>query len=425
MIKLLDKPLKAFAIYAFLVLLGSIPVYFLMIDWIWIHEVNEHNRIVAETTKKRITSLHLSDRQVAESMQLWNNLQPEVKFERAAAVRKDSTYNVYRKDIYIPAKGYDRFHGLVTYFEINRQAYSITIESNIEESYETIAAITAITVLFFIILLIGFIKLNKRISAKLWRPFYLTLDKIREFDLNSLQGLSFDPTGIAEFDEMNNSINKLIESNVVVYRQQKEFIENASHELQTPLAIVQSKLDILFQTAAINDEQSELIEKIQNALSRVSRINKNLLLLAKIENQQFQDREKIDMRESLEEMLDLLSDFKGDKSIVLNIHSELQLEANKMLLEILLTNLLMNAIRHAETGAQITVTLEADELKVANTGTLALDTGKLFKRFSSVSKQTPGSGLGLSIVREICNRYQWTIGYVYADNSHIFVVKFR
>jgi signal transduction histidine kinase len=425
MIKLLDKPLKAFAIYAFLVLLGSIPVYFLMIDWIWIHEVNEHNRIVAQTTKKRITALHLSDREVAESMQLWNNLQPELKFERAAALQKDSTYNVYRRNIYIPAKGYDRFHGLVTYFEINGQAYRITIESNIEESYETIAAITAITVLFFIILLVGFIKLNKRISAKLWRPFYLTLDKIREFDLNSLQGLSFDPTGIAEFDEMNTSVNKLIESNVVVYRQQKEFIENASHELQTPLAIVQSKLDILFQTAAINDEQSELIEKIQNALSRVSRINKNLLLLAKIENQQFQDREKINMRESLEEILDLLSDFKGDKSIVLNVHAELQLEANKMLLEILLTNLLMNAIRHAEPRAQITVTLEADELKVANTGTLALDSGKLFKRFSSVSKQTPGSGLGLSIVREICNRYLWTIGYVYADNCHIFVVKFR
>lgn len=423
-INLLDKPLKAFTRYAFIVLLCSIPVYFLIIDWIWIHEVNEHNVIVAESTKSNLKSLKLNNEQLESSIRLWNSLQPETRLERVDKWKPDSTYSVYRKNNYIAQKGYDRFHGLITCFEMDGRVYSLTIESNIEESYETIAAITAITVVFFIILLTGFIRLNKKISAKLWMPFYETLEKIKRFDLNRQKTIAFEPAGIAEFDEMNTSINKLIESNVTVYRQQKEFIENAAHELQTPLAIVQSKLDLLFQNAEITDKQSHIIEEIQNSISRVSRINKNLLLLAKIENQQFLDQETIDLSMVLNELLVLLSDFKGSRAIGLVIEKEMKLEGNKMLVEIMLTNLLMNAIRHTTPNAEIDIKLSDNMLLVANTGTVTLNPEKLFKRFSSASSQTPGSGLGLSIVKEICTRYGWDIQYQFSDHKHIFSVMF-
>nr|WP_121274199.1 HAMP domain-containing sensor histidine kinase [Pedobacter schmidteae] len=425
MIKLLDKPLKAFIIYAFVVLSCSIPVYFLMIDWIWIREVNEHNRIVAESTKQNLNSLKLNDKQLAQSIHLWNKLQPETTLEPTTSIKPDSTYNVYRKNKYIPSKGYDRFNGLVTYFKINNVAYRLTIETNIEESYETIAAITAITVGFFIILLVGFIKLNKRISARLWQPFYVTLEKIKAFDLNKQQKISFEPNGIIEFDEMNASISKLVESNIAAYRHQKEFVENAAHELQTPLAVVQSKLDILFQNHGITSEQAILIEKIQNALSRVSRINKNLLLLAKIENQQFPEKESIEIGTVLREIHFLLSDFQENVSLHLETTNEVWIEGNKILVETLLTNLLMNAIRHSTHPAEIHINLKNNCLSVINPGTIALNAEKLFKRFSTASKLTPGSGLGLSIVKEICVRYHWDISYNFTDNHHIFSVKFR
>lgn len=425
MIKLLDKPLKAFIIYAFVVLSCSIPVYFLMIDWIWIREVNEHNRIVAESTKQNLNSLKLNDKQLAQSIHLWNKLQPETTLEPTTSIKPDSTYNVYRKNKYIPSKGYDRFNGLVTYFKINNAAYRLTIETNIEESYETIAAITAITVGFFIILLVGFIKLNKRISARLWQPFYVTLEKIKAFDLNKQQKISFEPNGIIEFDEMNVSINKLVESNIAAYRHQKEFVENAAHELQTPLAIVQSKLDILFQNHGITSEQAILIEKIQNALSRVSRINKNLLLLAKIENQQFLEKESIEIGTVLREIHFLLSDFQENVNLHLEATNEVWVEGNKILVETLLTNLLMNAIRHSTHPAEIHINLKNNCLNVKNPGAIALNAEKLFKRFSTASKLTPGSGLGLSIVKEICIRYHWDIGYDFTDDHHVFSVKFR
>lgn len=423
-IKLLDKPLKAFASYALIVLACSIPVYFLMIDWIWIHEINEHNLIVSESTKKNIQKLNFNDEQLNEATKLWNSLQPEAKLQQVESWKPDSTYNVYRKNQYMPDKGYDRYHGLVSYFPLNGKMYSLTVETNIEESYETIAAITAITVLFFIVLLVGFIKLNKRISAKLWKPFYQTLEKIKSFDLNQQHTIPFEKTDINEFEVMNTSINKLIESNVSVFRQQKEFTENASHELQTPLAVVQGKLDLLIQTDGITIEQATIIEEANNALSRISRINKNLLLLAKIENQQFLTKEQINIAEPLREILELLSDMLEDKSLLIDLESECFVEGNRMLIEIMLTNLLINSIRHTGSKAKINIILKKDQLVISNTGTSTLKTEKLFKRFNSATIQAPGSGLGLSIVNEICKRYKWDINYSYIENLHTFTVKF-
>lgn len=422
--KLLDKPLKAFASYALIVLACSIPVYFLIIDKIWVHEINEHNLIVAESTKKNLLKLNLNDEQLAEAVKLWNSLQPETKLQPAEKLKPDSTYNVYRENTYMPDKGYDRYHGLVTYFDISGKPYSLTVETNIEESYETIAAITAITVLFFIVLLVGFIKLNKRISAKLWMPFYQTLEKIKAFDLNQQEAIPFEKSDINEFEVMNTSINKLIESNVAVFRQQKEFTENASHELQTPLAVVQGKLDLLIQTDGITDKQSTIIEETNNALSRISRINKNLLLLAKIENQQFLEKERLNIAEPLKEILELLSDMLEDKSLQIDLHRECFVEGNRILIEIMLTNLLVNCIRHTALEAQINIELKEDRLIISNTGSSTLKTEKLFKRFSAAAIQTPGSGLGLSIVKEICKRYNWDIQYDYVNNLHTFTVKF-
>jgi signal transduction histidine kinase len=424
MIKLLDKPLKAFTTYAFIVLLCSIPAYFLIIDLIWIHEIDKHNKIVAAITKKNIAALKMNDADVHSAIETWNRLQPEAKIQRVSKVLADSAYNVYRKSSHSRYGGYDRFEGLVSFFYVNGKPYSLTVESNVEESYETIVAITGVTVLFFIILLVGFIKLNKRISKKLWRPFYQTLGQIKAFDLSSQTGAEFESSKIAEFEELNTSIARLLESNIAVFRQQKEFTENASHELQTPLAIVQSKLDLLLQDEEITSAQSQVIEQANYALSRVSRINKNLLLLAKIENQQFLEKQQINMSQTLQDILDLLAGLLGERTLDSSMSPDCIVEGNPMLVEIMLTNLLMNTLRHAEKDARITLVLTPSELLISNPGHHPLDESKLFRRFSAASSQTPGSGLGLSIIKEICNRYGWTVGYRFSEQQHVFSVGF-
>jgi len=184
-------------------------------------------------------------------------------------------------------------------YELDEHNIVLTPEAGREDTFLIIGAITLLTVFFFALLLGGFVWLNRKISRGLWQPFYNTLKKIKEFDLSSLKQVEFDTSKIIEFEELNNSIGKLLDRNVAVFRQQKEFTENASHELQTPLAIVQSKLDLLLQDEGISSGQSQIIEQANNALSRVSRINKNLLLLAKIENQQFLEKQLIDVAKAL------------------------------------------------------------------------------------------------------------------------------
>jgi len=425
MIKLLDKPLKAFTTYAMVVLLCSIPVYFIIIDFIWIHEVNEHNELVAAATKKNIAQLNLDDVQLSAAIKLWNRLQPETEIQVVPALKTDSTYNVYRVDEYNVDGNEDRFQGLVTYFEINNKPYSLTVEANVEESYETIIAITIITILFFVILLVGFITLNKRISRKLWGPFYHTLQQIKAFNLSEQKVAKFEPSNILEFEELNLSVSKLMEGSLATFSRQKEFTENASHELQTPLAIVQSKLDLLLQDDAISADQSRIIEETNNALSRVSRINKNLLLLAKIENQQFLSKQSIDLSLKLANVLELLAIFFESRVIDFKVLEKCELEANVTLAEIMLTNLLMNAIRHTAQDAAIGIELHACQLIISNTGSYSLDQAKLFRRFSSASIKTPGSGLGLSIVKEICDQHGWEVEYKHIHGMHQFIVQFN
>jgi signal transduction histidine kinase len=309
-------------------------------------------------------------------------------------------------------------------YELDEHNIILTPEAGREDTFLIIGAITLLTVFFFALILGGFVWLNRRISSMLWRPFYQTLEKIKAFDLTSNTTVQFEAGNVIEFEELNSSINKLLESNIAAFRQQKEFTENASHELQTPLAIVQSKLDLLLQDGALSSAQSQIIEETNNALSRVSRINKNLLLLAKIENQQFLDKQQVNMSESVQEVLDLLSDLLGERTIEARISPLCMLEGNKILIEIMLTNLLMNSLRHTETGVEIGLSLSPAELVISNPGNYPLDAAKLFRRFSTASSQTPGSGLGLSIVKEICSRYNWDIGYAFSDGRHIFSIRF-
>ncbi|WP_316812219.1 HAMP domain-containing sensor histidine kinase [Pedobacter heparinus] len=344
-IKLLDKSLKRFTVYAGIVLACSIPVYYFAISELWQYELDEHNIM-------------------------------------------------------------------------------LTPEAGREDSFLIIGAVTLLTVFFFALILGGFVWLNRKISRRLWSPFYQTLEQIKAFDLNDQKTIEFVKSNILEFEELNSSINKLVNSNVAVFRQQKEFTENASHELQTPLAIVQSKLDLLLQDPSITLSQSSIIEDTNNALSRVSRINKNLLVLAKIENQQFLDQQVIDISEILQEMLDLLSGLFEEKVIKCTIHPKIVVNGNKILVEIMLTNLLMNALRHAAVNEEIEILLSDKELIISNSGTYALDPEKLFSRFSTASIHTPGSGLGLAIVKEICNRYGWTVRYDFKETKHIFTVTF-
>ena len=309
-------------------------------------------------------------------------------------------------------------------YELNEHNVVVTAEASREDSFLIISFVTGLTVLFFALLIIGLILVNRRISSRLWQPFYQSLSQIRHFDLNQQQQVTFEETDIDEFSELNQSLHKLIAGNVAVYNQQKEFADNASHELQTPLAIIQSKLDLLLQSQSLTDDQYNIIEEANKALARVARINKNLLLLTKIENSQFMEKEPINLSVLLQNTLSAFSHFSEDKQLSLqtDILPDRMVDGNKILIEILLNNLLTNAIRYTPANGQIIIDLTNNHLSIANTGTAPLKQEQLFKRFGTTSSQTPGTGLGLALVKQISSRYGWDIHYAFGNGLHTFTV---
>ena len=428
MSKLLNKPFKAFTIYALIILACSIPVYYLVVDFIWLDELDEHNQIIKERIENSFNNAQIEESELNSLLKNWDRLQPNTTLTPSylSVLKPDSTYTITKQNRYVEHNEIDRFRVLSAYININGKLYHLQIETNIEEADETMLAIAVVTLLFFALLVIGFILLNRRIAKQIWRPFRNTLEKLKSFDLTTQQTVSFDKTDIEEFEELNQSLQKLIDKNISVYNQQKTFIENASHELQTPLAVLKSKLDLLLQNKDLTNEQSEIINAIELPLSRVSRINKNLLLLAKIENKQFSVVENIELTEVINETLELLIDYTTAKQITVdkNLPEKLALTCNKTLLEILISNLLINSIVHNAENGKINIDFSGRTLTVSNTGKIALDNKKIFERFIVSSSETANSGLGLAIVKEICNRYQWQINYTFQNNLHFFSVQF-
>jgi signal transduction histidine kinase len=423
---LLSKTTKPFIIYVLIILVISIPAYYLVVDAIWKHELDEHNDIVARKTASQINSLKLTEEKLIETIQLWNDVQPSTnirKLEKNDNL-KDSIFIVEKPHDFLHFEEIDRFRCLSKVIYLNKKPYRFNIETNIEETQETIFFISITTVFLFVLIVGGLLFLNRRLSKSVWKPFRETLDQLKTFSLNNQTKIEFSKTDVSEFDELNQSLTKLIEHNVSVYKTQKEFTENASHELQTPLAILKNKLDILLQNQDLTEKQYQIAEEMNRALSRSSRINKNLLLLAKIDNKQF-DSETFHLNEVLNQSLEILQEHFEQKNISVKteISDNVTVNGNIGLTEVLINNLIINAIRHTSINGSISIKLNNSVFEVSNSGTEKLNSDLLFKRFSRFSKDNNGSGLGLAIVQEICKSQNWTIDYRFENNNHIFSVK--
>jgi signal transduction histidine kinase len=425
---LLNKTTKPFLIYVLIILIISIPVYYLVVDTLWKGELDEHNKTIAEKTAYEFNHLKLSDVELEKSIALWKHIQPETNIEEIPFdnLKRDIYFTIEKQKTFTSEPEIERYRSMKKVVYINNKPFLFTIETNIEESEETIAAITATTIFFFIMIVLGLLFLNRRLSQTVWEPFRNTLEKLKNFNLNSQKTLKFEKTDTKEFEELHQSLNKLIDHNISVFRTQKEFTENASHELQTPLAILKNKLDLLLQNKDLTEKQYQIAEEMNLALTRSSRINKNLLLLAKIDNSQFDNSEIINFENLVKQSLELLEEHfqQKDISVQENISSDIKVNGNSSLTEILINNLLINAIRHTTPNGLISIKLTDSTFEVSNSGTEKLNSDLLFKRFSRMSTENNGSGLGLSIIKEVCNFQSWTIDYQFENNRHIFFVKF-
>jgi signal transduction histidine kinase len=238
---------------------------------------------------------------------------------------------------------------------------------------------------------------------------------------------SLGKSGIKEFDILNGFINQMTEKVSADYKNLKEFTENASHELQTPLAITKGKLELLLQQENLTQEQIDLIESSYASITHMSKLNKSLTLLSKIENEEFSNTESINISSELNKALDDFSDLIKLKNLDLesNIKEEVITKNDKTLIKVLINNLLQNAIRHNNEGGRIIIELSENQLIIKNTGAgLDIPGEQLFERFKKGIHTEKNSGLGLSIVHKICEISQYRISYDIEDEWHKIIITF-
>lgn len=330
---------------------------------------------------------------------------------------------------YNPAERHEvDYRTLYTKIEIEEKPYILMSRIAMIEPRDLINTLIGQYGLLFLILIISLSVVQLFISKKLWKPFYKTLHQIEDYNLEKGTVPEFETTKTTEFATLNENVTKLISNNLVVYKHQKEFIENASHELQTPLAVFRSQLDLLLQDTDLTEEQTHIVQSLYDVSSRMTRLNKNLLLLAKIENQQYQTLQEFDFSELLNKQIYILRSLaeENDIKFSINIKNSITINANITLTESLINNLIVNAINHNIPDGSIEIIVQGDSFSVINTGgNEPLDEEKIFNRFSRTSERKKGVGLGLSIVYQICKFHDWSINYRFKDNKHILSVRFK
>ncbi len=313
---------------------------------------------------------------------------------------------------------------LVTAFENNGLYYELKIINPMLEEDDLIKDLFWFVLLLYIVLVISIILINNIILRKLWKPFYEFLGQLKNFRLGNSKNLPVIETRTKEFNDLNNTVNSLLENSIEIYEQQKQFIGNASHELQTPLAIVTSKLELLLEQNTLKEEEAEHIAGILKLIERMVKLNKSLLLLAKIENRQFLNNSIVSFNKIARQLTTDLEDLASYKNVSVELHerAELQAELDPALATIIVTNLVKNAIVHNSENGAVSITILENSLIVSNTGARELDKDSIFERFNKTDQNINGSGLGLSIVYAICGLYNYKISYSFKEGKHYFEV---
>ncbi|MBW7890672.1 MAG: HAMP domain-containing histidine kinase [Chitinophagaceae bacterium] len=417
--KLLNRSIQSYLLYAIGIFIISVPLFYFVIKQIISLDVDRALRLQRAEIIKRIE--RISDR---DPFAILDAFGPDIIFNRLQVYRSyDSLYTV--KKIAPGGNHPVSYRILESNMLIRGLPYKIVVQNSLVNSQDLIRSIVLIVGLLLILIITGLLLINRRLSKSLWRPFNHTLTRLEEFRVDRLEPLGLMHTDIDEFASLNRAIDTLAQNNRRLFGLQKEFTENASHEMQTPLAVLQTKLELLLQTSPLSEAQANLIDELFQAVQRMSRLNKTLLLLTRLDNHQFAEKEYLPLKEVIEKIISQYDEAvkAKDLRLTLELRDEVFCYMNRTLAEILVNNLVSNAIRHNIVSGDLQVCLEKDLMEVKNSGQpIALDEQKIFTRFQKISTDPNSIGLGLSIVQKICELNGFELYYRFDEHKHCFSI---
>ncbi|HLT49486.1 MAG TPA: HAMP domain-containing sensor histidine kinase [Aequorivita sp.] len=328
--------------------------------------------------------------------------------------------------IYDPSQDeMEAFRELSTYKEIKGQTYKITVRNLVVESEDILVAIVFSNITIFVLAFLFLFFFNTTKNIKLWNPFFKNLEQMKKFSLSSNEEIQLVDSDVLEFSELKDEILLLTSKVKNDYENLKQFTENVSHEMQTPLAIIQAKIDNIINEHDINDKQFEQISSIQKDIQRLKHLNQRVTILTKIDNNQFVKVENVNITKLLEEKIENFKELEINY-ISLNSKNDLIASMDIYLADILINNLISNAIKHNFEEKDISITTESKTLVISNYGqNELLHPEKLFLRFYREVNSVQSSGLGLAILKKICDLYKFDLSYSFSENQHSFTLVFK
>jgi signal transduction histidine kinase len=406
----------AASIFSFL--LGSLAFYFIL-QYVLIRQLDESLRAEQQEINEFIHA-HGQLPEIENTKHQW------VQIEKTSQRLDGRMIGSYRA-LNHSGKEYETIRQLTYTVSVGPDLYRVTVNKSEVETEDLLQLIIAVTVgMIGLILLINYL-VNRTIVNRIWQPFNDTIREVEQYDLRQRKALSLKKEPIEEFNLLNESLVSMTERISGDYQNLKAFTENASHEIQTPLAIIRSKAELLLQDSGLNRETMIRLVEIEDGIRRLSRIQQSLLLLTKIENSQFNLTEPVNLKEILEKRLEEKRELMEARNIRLSLNLEaLTLPFHPHLADILVSNLLNNAIRYTPDGGEIKITLDENMLQCSNSASgPALDPEKIFQRFYKSEQNNDGTGIGLAIAREICKAAGYRIEYGFNLGYHQFKVHFK
>ncbi len=317
------------------------------------------------------------------------------------------------------------FRELSTYKTIDNVTYHIVIRTLVVETEEILIAIVLSNIIIFSLAFIFLFYFNTAQNLRIWKPFFDNINQMKRFSVTSNEPLELVESDVLEFSELQTHIQSLTNKVKIDYENLKQFTENVSHEIQTPLAIIQAKIDNIINEHSINDKQFEQVTSIQKDIQRLKQLNKKITILTKIDNNQFVNIEEVSISQIVNEKV---ADYKEleIKNIVHLADENLVVSIDPYLAEILVNNLISNAIKHSLQNENIVIYTNQNSIIVCNPGEKAIQNPeKLHLRFYREKNNFKSTGLGLSIIQKICDLHGYTMLYKFENDLHVFTILFK
>ncbi|MFA9371787.1 MAG: sensor histidine kinase [Labilibaculum antarcticum] len=415
--KLLTKINRSYIKYGLLVFLIADFVIIAMSNYFIKDEIDQQlyleSKEVAETIRKYGGSQNIYPTDMVTSVDYL-----DVKED----IRKDTLIYDVNEDEMLPYREFS------TYKTIGGKHYKITTRQMLMEFDDIFALYTTLISLVLLLIFVGLLLFTRRLNISLWKTFNTNIEKIKTYSFTPPSKLDLAETGIDEFDELNEVLSMMSGRLEKDYTATKEFSANAAHELQTPLAIIRNKCENLFSDSDLNKKTIETIREIYLSADKLSGITKALLILAKIDNGQFNEKEMVSLNEIFKYWMNSFQDVIQDRKLDVTISAvdNCQILIDKRLANLLIQNIFVNSIKHSRDGDQISIFLAKDYFTIANMGEVAIhQPGMIFNRFYTESPNIGSTGIGLAIVKKIADHYKIEIEYTFKDFKHLFTFNLK